>query len=475
MNPLTQIKNTQKITAREAAAGLSEEASWHHKYKDSAYVYVGGLSFDLTEGDLLAVFAQYGEVVDVNLVRDKATGKSKGFAFLAYEDQRSTILAVDNLNGARVAARMIKVDHVANYKRKKEEDEEEAGKKREAAGVCYAFQRGECNRGDSCKFSHDEQRNANTGWGRREDLEPEGGGPARRPPFRAPAPKRERERESPPPSRDGFPVSKKKEVPGRGEEGTRSSRAPQEEQGRGSKEEEGGGAPAGKGLAAGGGANPWESSLFSIMSSSLGTRKDSKRVVAVGAGAGPSGNEEGVKREAGASLGSGKDSKRAVGHSGKEAGVKQEEGEPGGRKKRADGGKGEVEGGREQQQARADGAARAPHQNGQAARLSPGRGVRRVSELEGRSHRKVHGYERETSARRHGDEGVAHGGSLERARDRDRSDGRALESRGDGRERDRRRGDFGNEREQRRRSRSPDKDGSRHQASREDGRESRRR
>jgi RNA recognition motif-containing protein len=33
-------------------------------------------------------------VVDVNLVRDKGTGKSKGFAFLAYEDQRSTILAV---------------------------------------------------------------------------------------------------------------------------------------------------------------------------------------------------------------------------------------------------------------------------------------------------------------------------------------------------------------------------------------------
>jgi RNA recognition motif-containing protein len=37
---------------------------------------------------------RYGEVVDVNLVRDKTTGKSRGFAFLAYEDQRSTVLAV---------------------------------------------------------------------------------------------------------------------------------------------------------------------------------------------------------------------------------------------------------------------------------------------------------------------------------------------------------------------------------------------
>lgn len=40
---------------------------------------------------------RYGEIVDVNLVRDQATGKPKGFAFLAYEDQRSTVLAVGKL------------------------------------------------------------------------------------------------------------------------------------------------------------------------------------------------------------------------------------------------------------------------------------------------------------------------------------------------------------------------------------------
>ncbi|CAI5972090.1 unnamed protein product [Closterium sp. NIES-64] len=169
MNPLTQIKNTQKITARETARGVSDEASWHAKYKESAYVYVGGLPYDLTEGDLLAVFAQYGEIMDVNLVRDKSTGKSKGFAFLAYEDQRSTILAVDNLNGAKVAGRIVKVDHVADYKRIAKEDEEEREKRREENGVCYAFQRGECTRGDNCRFSHDAQRNADTGWGGKED------------------------------------------------------------------------------------------------------------------------------------------------------------------------------------------------------------------------------------------------------------------------------------------------------------------
>lgn len=69
MNPLTQIKNTQKATQSEIAAGISESASWHAKFRHSAYVFAGGLTFGLTEGDLLAVFSQYGEVVDVNLVR----------------------------------------------------------------------------------------------------------------------------------------------------------------------------------------------------------------------------------------------------------------------------------------------------------------------------------------------------------------------------------------------------------------------
>lgn len=59
----------------------------------------------------------------MNLVRDKDTGKSRGFAFLKYEDQRSTDLAVDNLGGATLFGRVLKVDHT-RYKRK---DDEETG------------------------------------------------------------------------------------------------------------------------------------------------------------------------------------------------------------------------------------------------------------------------------------------------------------------------------------------------------------
>lgn len=74
----------------------------------------------MNEGDIVIVFSQYGEVVDCRLARDSKTGESKGFAFLAYEDQRSTVLAVDNLNGIELCGRRILVDHVRQYKIPKE-------------------------------------------------------------------------------------------------------------------------------------------------------------------------------------------------------------------------------------------------------------------------------------------------------------------------------------------------------------------
>ncbi|GLI61610.1 hypothetical protein VaNZ11_004028 [Volvox africanus] len=125
MNPLTQIKNTQKATKREIDAGIQDSASWHAQFKHSAYIFTGGLDYELTEGDLLAVFSQYGEIVDLHLIRHKDTGKSKGFAFVAYEDQRSTVLAVDNLNGAKVVGRTVRVEHVDNYKKRRAEVEGE--------------------------------------------------------------------------------------------------------------------------------------------------------------------------------------------------------------------------------------------------------------------------------------------------------------------------------------------------------------
>jgi RNA-binding motif X-linked protein 2 len=92
-------------------------------YRESAWIFIGGLNYDMSEGDIITVFSQYGEVVNINLVRDQKTGKSKGFCFLCYSDQRSTILAVDNFNGIKLLNRTIRVDHVANYRMPKEHED----------------------------------------------------------------------------------------------------------------------------------------------------------------------------------------------------------------------------------------------------------------------------------------------------------------------------------------------------------------
>jgi RNA-binding motif X-linked protein 2 len=114
MNVTREIERLGRREIDNAVAGSG--ASWHDDYKDSAYVFVGNLDFRLSEGDVVTVFSQYGEIADVNLVRDRDTGKSRGFCYIAYEDQRSTVLAVDNFNGMELLGRTIRVDHCRDYR-----------------------------------------------------------------------------------------------------------------------------------------------------------------------------------------------------------------------------------------------------------------------------------------------------------------------------------------------------------------------
>lgn len=58
---------------------------------------------------------------------DRETGASRGFAFLAYANQKSTVLAVDNFNGIDILGRKIRVDHVLDYKAPEERQAEKAG------------------------------------------------------------------------------------------------------------------------------------------------------------------------------------------------------------------------------------------------------------------------------------------------------------------------------------------------------------
>ena len=132
MNVINEI---QRINNLELEKGLTNTSgSWHTKYKDSSWVYAGNLPNNLTEGDVICILSQYGEIDDMHLVRDSDTGKSKGFAFVKYEDARSCVLAVDNLTGSVVLGRTLRIDHVEKYRLPKHvQDKEDEDEKQQQA------------------------------------------------------------------------------------------------------------------------------------------------------------------------------------------------------------------------------------------------------------------------------------------------------------------------------------------------------
>jgi cold-inducible RNA-binding protein len=73
-------------------------------------IYVGNLSFDATEADLENAFAEFGEVTTVNIVKDRDTGRPRGFAFVEMRDTASGKQAIQNLNEQQIAGRNVTVN-----------------------------------------------------------------------------------------------------------------------------------------------------------------------------------------------------------------------------------------------------------------------------------------------------------------------------------------------------------------------------
>lgn len=73
-------------------------------------LYVGNLSFNTTEEDLRAHFSGAGTVTSVTLIKDRATGQSKGFAFVEMSSQSEAEAAIKSLNSTSLDNRNIKVD-----------------------------------------------------------------------------------------------------------------------------------------------------------------------------------------------------------------------------------------------------------------------------------------------------------------------------------------------------------------------------
>jgi RNA recognition motif-containing protein len=73
-------------------------------------IFVGNLSYQTTQDELYAAFAQYGAVERVNIVTDRETGQPRGFAFVEMTESRDAQTAISQLNGAEMNGRALNVN-----------------------------------------------------------------------------------------------------------------------------------------------------------------------------------------------------------------------------------------------------------------------------------------------------------------------------------------------------------------------------
>ena len=73
-------------------------------------IYVRNLSYNLTEDELRNLFGEFGEVTSVKIIKDKITGRAKGFGFVEMSDDNAASEAINRINGSDVKGRSIQAE-----------------------------------------------------------------------------------------------------------------------------------------------------------------------------------------------------------------------------------------------------------------------------------------------------------------------------------------------------------------------------
>jgi cold-inducible RNA-binding protein len=76
----------------------------------SAKLFVGNLSFNITENDLQDAFAVHGTVIEANLMMDRATGRPRGFGFVTMSTPEEAQKAIEAMNGKELGGRALTVN-----------------------------------------------------------------------------------------------------------------------------------------------------------------------------------------------------------------------------------------------------------------------------------------------------------------------------------------------------------------------------
>ncbi len=73
-------------------------------------IYVGNLSYEVTEDDLRLAFESFGQVESANIIKDKYSGQSKGFGFVEMPSSEEARSAINGLNGKELKGRTLNVN-----------------------------------------------------------------------------------------------------------------------------------------------------------------------------------------------------------------------------------------------------------------------------------------------------------------------------------------------------------------------------
>ncbi len=76
----------------------------------SKKLFVGGLSWDTTDGSLNQAFSAFGEVTEAKVITDRETGRSRGFGFVTFVEANAASTAITEMDGKSLDGRAIKVN-----------------------------------------------------------------------------------------------------------------------------------------------------------------------------------------------------------------------------------------------------------------------------------------------------------------------------------------------------------------------------
>jgi RNA recognition motif-containing protein len=83
---------------------------------DNKKLFVGGISWNLTEEELKEAFAKVGEVEEAKIITDRVSGRSKGFGFVTMATAEDAVKAVEEMNGTELDGRAITVNEARPQK-----------------------------------------------------------------------------------------------------------------------------------------------------------------------------------------------------------------------------------------------------------------------------------------------------------------------------------------------------------------------